>query len=160
MTVEPVSPGRAPGPRDVPLGQIAAWLARQSEIALLDVELSLPQYRVLALLSEGLALPSSLAEKLDVRRPSVTSVVDGLVPRGLVVRAHDASDRRTVTHELTPAGARLLRRADSAIASRLRTVTETVSSEAEAGEFLEALGSWGPVLRAWRTLRNRQPVGS
>lgn len=144
----------------VPIGHIIAWLSRQAEIALAEVELSLPQYRVLALLSEGLALPSSLADKLDVRPPSVTSVVDGLVPRGLVVRSHDSVDRRTVTHEITPAGSDLLRRADDAVAERLHNIVAVASNEVAGTEAIAGLASWGPILRAWRTLRHRQAVVS
>ncbi len=39
--------------------------------------------------------------------PTVTSVVDGLVARGLVERGPEASDRPRVKFDLTPAGHRL-----------------------------------------------------
>jgi long-chain acyl-CoA synthetase len=68
------------------LGRTAAWLAKQVEIGLSSAELSLPQYRVLGLLDESSAVSSDLAERLAVRPPSVTAIVDGLVARGLVER--------------------------------------------------------------------------
>src|SRR5580693_591888 len=103
--------GREPGV----LGRAAAWLSKQVELALLGVELSLPQYRVLGLLAEGVSIPSALAERLTVRRPTVTAVVDGLELRGLVQRTPGDLDKRSVTHTLTVAGRDLLGRANSAV---------------------------------------------
>src|ERR1035437_9408039 len=62
------------------IGRTAAWLAKQVEIGLGSVDLSLPQYRVLGLLDESPAFSSALAERLAVRPPSVTAIVDPLVP--------------------------------------------------------------------------------
>ena len=56
-----------------------ARLAKQVEVALAPLDLSLPQYRVLALLGDGSTASSVLARKLAVSPPSVTAVVDGLV---------------------------------------------------------------------------------
>ena len=92
-------------------GRIAAWLGRQVEWALCEVELSAAQYRLLALLDARPEVASVLAEKLTVSRPSITTVVDGLVARGLVERGSAEGDRRRVTHELTDAGRELLEKA-------------------------------------------------
>jgi len=70
--------------RDLHPGRTAAWMAKQVEIGLGSVDLSLPQYRVLGLLGESSAVQSYLAERLAVRPPSVTAIIDGLVARGLV----------------------------------------------------------------------------
>src|ERR1035437_5415210 len=86
------------------IGRTAAWLAKQVEIGLGSVDLSLPQYRVLGLLDESPAFSSALAERLAVRPPSVTAIVDGLVARGLVERRPVESDRRRVGHALTENG--------------------------------------------------------
>ena len=59
-----------------------ARLAKQVEVALGPLDLSLPQYRVLALLGEGSTASSVLARRLAVSPPSVTAVVDGLVGAG------------------------------------------------------------------------------
>jgi ATP-binding cassette subfamily B protein len=80
------------------IGRTAAWLAKQVEIGLGTVELSLPQYRVLGLLDEHSAVSSDLAARLAVRPPTVTAMVDGLVARGLVERHPVAGDRRRVAH--------------------------------------------------------------
>src|SRR5262245_27720786 len=69
-----------------------------------DVSLTMQQYRVLALLSAGGARASKLAQMLAVTKPTVTSLTDSLVERGLAVREADDGDRRVVTLSITPAG--------------------------------------------------------
>jgi DNA-binding MarR family transcriptional regulator len=100
-----------------------ARLAKQIELALTPLDLSLPQYRVLALLGEGSSASSVLARRLAVSAPTVTSVVDGLVGRGLVERQADPEDRRRLTLLLTRDGAKLLAAADAAAEARLDEIT-------------------------------------
>ena len=84
-------------------------------MALAEVDLSLAQYRSLVFLSEvDAAAASALAAKLDVSRPSITSMIDGLVARGFVERRPTMSDRRKVAHHLTPYGEAALAGADAA----------------------------------------------
>ena len=92
-------------------------------MALGPLDLSLPQYRVLALLGEGSTASSVLARRLAVSPPSVTAVVDGLVGRGLVEREADPEDRRRLTLLLTRDGAKLLTAADAAAEARLDEIT-------------------------------------
>lgn len=124
------------------VGRIAAGLARQVEVALSSVELSISQYRVLGLLDEGSAFSSWLADRLAVRPPSVTAVVDGLVSRGLVARRHAEEDRRRVAHELTPAGRSVLAAADDAVNGRLRAIAEALATGEDRGRALDGLGLW------------------
>lgn len=84
--------------------RVVARLARVFETRLVDEAMSLPQFRVLAFLSEGEWAASALAEWLDVSRPSVTALVDGLVERGWVERRESPEDRRRVLHQITDAG--------------------------------------------------------
>ena len=70
-------------------GRVAAWLSKRVEVALAQVELTLPQYRVLGILAEGSAAASGLADRLAVRRPSITALIDGLVARGFVDRRQE-----------------------------------------------------------------------
>ncbi|MGY6499511.1 MAG: MarR family winged helix-turn-helix transcriptional regulator [Acidimicrobiales bacterium] len=97
----------------------AALLAKSLEIALASVELSLSQYRLLVLLSDSPSAATALADRLDVTRPSLTALVDGLVTRGFVVREPDAHDRRRVSHQISPSGHDALARADTAVQERL-----------------------------------------
>ena len=66
--------------------------------------------------------PASSDALLTVSRPSVTTVADGLVARGLVERVHDTQDRRRVNHALTADGRALLHHADEVIESGLGSV--------------------------------------
>lgn len=142
---------RSQGPTAQPsIARIAAWLARHSEVALGDIGLSLPQYRLLNLLAEGSALQSSLADRLNLRRPSITAVVDGLVSRDLVARQHDAGDRRRVTHSITPAGRRVLSSADAVVEARLRAVAACLGPDDLVTAALDGLARWGPALTQWR----------
>jgi DNA-binding MarR family transcriptional regulator len=67
-------------------------------------ELTMPQYRVLGLLSSGHERATELASKLAVTKPTLTSLIDGLVDRGYVAREGADGDRRAVRLVITPAG--------------------------------------------------------
>jgi len=82
----------------------AARLAKAVELALVDVDLTLPQYRLLVYLAEGSVAASALAGKLAVSKPSLTALADGLVAKALVERRAFAGDRRRVDHVLTEDG--------------------------------------------------------
>jgi len=99
-------------------------------------ELSLPQFRVLAMVDEGGERASHLAERLAVAKPTVTAVVDGLVERGYLSRSADADDRRATRITLTPAGRRALWNAEEAMEQRLEDV---LAHADDAGEIAEAL---------------------
>jgi len=106
-----------------PSGHIIARLARQVEVAVSAVGLSLAQYRLLAILGEtGEAAASKLAELMAVSRPTITGVVDGLVARGLVVREGVEGDRRRVDVVLTEAGRALIAAADSEVQRRIADI--------------------------------------
>jgi long-chain acyl-CoA synthetase len=127
-------------------GRIAAWIARQVEMSLAESDLSLSQYRVLGLLGEGMSLPSSMADRLDVRRPSITAVVDGLVSRGFVVRSHAEDDRRQVTHGITEQGRAVLQAADEAVDARIAGIAAYLDDEAESAQAMHDLALWGKAL--------------
>src|SRR3954462_6715327 len=122
-------------------GRAVAWLARQFEVELGEAGLSLPQFRLLAYLSTGSAGPSPAALELSTSRPSVTSLVDGLVAKGLVARHAHADDRRRVTLVLTPEGLQTLAAADTVIAGRLGELAEYLDGD-EAARAYEGLLLW------------------
>jgi long-chain acyl-CoA synthetase len=118
-----------------------ARLARTVETALDEVGLSMPQYRLLMVLSMTLrSNPSWLASQLSVSPPSVTAVVDGLVARELVERSHDPADRRRVVHQMTAEGERLLAEAGAAVEARLVALLDHLRSESKAARALRSLG--------------------
>ena len=135
------------------LGRTAAWLAKQVEIGLGTVDLSLPQYRILGMLDESSAVSSDLAERLAVRPPTITAVVDGLVVRGLVERRTVEGDRRRVDHVLTEEGHRVLDGADAAIDTRLHEIAGALGDPAVTEEAFRGLASWRTAFVAYRKVR-------
>lgn len=79
-----------------------------------DTGLTLPQYRVLALVEAGGERSARLAERLAVAKPTLTAAADVLVSAGYLEREAEPGDRRVVRLSLTPAGRAALRRADIA----------------------------------------------
>src|SRR5437870_7349386 len=68
-------------------------------------ELTIAQLRVLfRLRNHGPITSGQLASGLGVTLPTVTSVIDRLVTRGLAERRDDPSDRRRVIVAITPPG--------------------------------------------------------
>src|SRR6516225_10649230 len=93
-------------------GRALALAARSLERAAGAVDLTLAQYRVLALIAAGDERSSLLADRLAVAKPTITAVVDGLVDRGMVAREAVAGDRRSIRLTLTKQGAAALRAAE------------------------------------------------
>jgi len=137
-------------------GRVAARLARQVDVGLAQVDLSLPQYRILMFLAEGAVAASALADNLAVSRPSVTAVVDGLVSRGLVERRHDEGDRRRVGHTLTDEGRKILEQADTAVDARLGEIARFLNDEQEAAVAYEGLSRWRAALDGFRASRKSE----
>ncbi|HXZ61460.1 MAG TPA: MarR family transcriptional regulator [Acidimicrobiales bacterium] len=130
-------------------GRVAAWLAKRVEVALATVDLTPPQYRVMGLLAEGSSAASGLADRLAVRRPSITAVVDGLVARGMVDRRQEDADRRRVALRLTEEGARTLAEADRALDAHLEAIADNLPSQDQA-TALRSLLLWGRAMAASR----------
>lgn len=140
-----------------PPGRVLARLARQVEVALADVPgeraLSLPQYRLLGHLAEvDSSMSSALAGRLQVSRPSVTAIVDGLEARGYVERRGCLDDRRRVELHITPAGIEALEAADAAVEERLDGIADqlgpTERRRADVG-----MTAWGVALNRTRDER-------
>jgi len=124
-------------------GRVVARMAKAIERALTPLDLSLPQYRVLAVLAEGTTASSTIARQLAVSPPSITALLDGLVARGLVVREPDPLDRRRLTLLLTPAGREVLAGADEAAEARLAEIAGYLDEPAPArASMTGALGAW------------------
>ena len=128
-------------------GRVAAWLSKRVEVALASVDLTLPQFRVLGILAEGSSAASRLADRLAVRRPSITAIVDGLVARGLVDRRQEDSDRRRVSLRLTQEGDRILAAADQAVDEYLASLAGCLPAKEEA-MAIRSLELWGRAMAA------------
>jgi long-chain acyl-CoA synthetase len=147
-TAKPKAPG-ATAPVLGTYGRVAAWLSKRVEVALAGMDLTLPQYRVLGILAEGSAAASGLADRLAVRRPSITALIDGLVARDLVDRRQEDADRRRVALRLTDEGARILAEADRTVDDYLVSIAGHLPDEDEA-MALHSLELWARAMTASR----------
>jgi len=130
-------------------GRTIAWLAKQVELGLASVDLSLPQYRVLGLLNEGSSVSSAVAEQLAVRPPSVTALIDGLVARGLVDRRTIEGDRRRISLGVTDEGRRMIAAADAAVDTRMADIARMLGDEDDGAGALADIARWLPALRSY-----------
>ena len=142
------------------IGWTVARLARQVEVALDPLELSPAQYRMLVQIARGTDASSSLAQKLAVSAPSVTSVVEALVQRGALERAHSAADRRRIALALTEYGRGLLGTAEEALHERLSAIAEELADEALVSGAMSAMSIWGDALDRARARRHAQRAGA
>ena len=108
-----------------------------------DSGLTLPQYRMLTALSEGGERSARLAERLTIRKPTVTALADGLVAAGYAQREGEPGDRRIVRLHITDAGRAALAKAEEAYATRLEAVLDDVPDQEQ---FLAAMRAVGAAL--------------
>jgi DNA-binding MarR family transcriptional regulator len=99
-----------------------ALSARALERAAAARDLTLAQFRVLALIAAGEERSSLLADRLAVAKPTITAVVDGLVERGFVSREAVAGDRRSIRVSVTPSGAAALVAAQDEMSDALERI--------------------------------------
>jgi long-chain acyl-CoA synthetase len=149
-----VTPARTTGdaPSRGTYGRVTAWLAKRVEFALAQVDLTLPQYRVLGILFEGSAAASGLAGRLAVRPSSVTAIIDGLVARGLVDRTHQEDDRRRIALRLTEEGERVLAEADVTVDAYMVSIAGHLP-DPEDVMVLRSLELWGQALAKFHQAR-------
>ena len=150
MTIE--QGARATDPGTVAAARAAARFSKAMEVALAEVGLSLPQYRLLVFLSGGPERATALAGWLEVSPPSLTALVDGAVARQLVERVTSEEDRRGVRHVITPQGEEALARGDGAVGLRLSGALDHLSP-AQARKALEGLELLGQAMAAAREAR-------
>jgi DNA-binding MarR family transcriptional regulator len=130
---------------------VVARLARVAERALTSVELTLPQYRMLSVLTAANpSTASRVAWMLSVKPATVTAVIDGLVAGDYVRREPDPHDRRKVTHVVTEAGRRLLATANGEIRRHLAGLAAHLDDEEQAAQAMAALSLWHKALTSAR----------
>ncbi len=134
--------------------RVIARLARVFETRLGAESMSLPQFRLLAFLSEGEWAASALADWLAVSRPSITALVDGLVERGWVERRESPDDRRRVLHQITAAGQAALATASGCLDDTLDVLLDHLDA-AERARVLDGLDQLGVAMQ-----RHREAVTS
>ena len=117
-----------------------------------DLELTMPQARILFLLSRGAARMTEIASHLGRGMSSATTMIDRLVAKGLVERAEDPADRRVVTCRLRPVGEDAVEKlmrigrlrvesiAEALTVEELETVTRAMEIMADAAGRSQAAG--------------------
>jgi DNA-binding MarR family transcriptional regulator len=109
------------------------WLARMLERS--EAPLTTSQFRIMRRAAAGGERAARLAERLAVRKPTLTAIADGLVGAGYLVRESDATDRRAVRLQLTPAGETALAKTEQIFAERFAELLDDSSKP----EVLRAL---------------------
>jgi DNA-binding MarR family transcriptional regulator len=122
-----------------------ALAARAMERAAADRDLTLAQYRVLALIAAGDERSTLLASRLAVAKPTITAVVDGLVERGFIERGAVHGDRRSIRLGVTKTGIHALRGAEREMAAALERF---LGFGDERDSVLQALGDLDDALAA------------
>jgi DNA-binding MarR family transcriptional regulator len=114
-----VAPGSDPTD-DPDLVLVVALLARVLERV--SPDLTLTQYRLLALIASGEERASHIANRLALTKPTVSATIDVFVERGFVAREQVEGDRRATRLTLTPDGLAILHAAGTAMHERLDDV--------------------------------------
>lgn len=123
-------------------------------LAIVDSEVTLPQYRALVVLaSRGPRLVGELAEALGIHPSTATRLCDRLVAKKLVTRAPGRDNRRETTISLSVKGRRLVDRVTVLRREEIGAIVERVPPElwsatvAALSAFAEAAGE--PPQQAW-----------
>ncbi|HTM68293.1 MAG TPA: MarR family transcriptional regulator [Candidatus Binatia bacterium] len=92
---------------------------------------------------EGDPSMKEVAAHLRVAPPSATGAIDGLVRAGLLARAADRNDRRSVRLRLTAKGRATLKKGTAQVRSRMRAVLSilTPKERRQLAAMLERLSS-------------------
>lgn len=95
---------------------------------------------LLAISAQPGATPAELAERVGVRRATITGLLDGLAAAGFATRQSDAADRRSVRLRATPAGEALIATLRPQYAEWLADLTRDVG-DSDAAALTHALAA-------------------
>lgn len=110
-------------------GQVAAAAARLVAEALAADGLRRQHFIVLSALAEqGAASQAALGRRLWIDRSDMHALLSELERDGLVARVRDQDDRRRILVDLTPAGARTLKRLDKRVQAAQQALVAPLSA--------------------------------
>lgn len=92
-------------------------------------ELTIPQFRILAKLSKGIATNSELAEWMGVSAPTMTRMIDPLFKRNLVSKKSEPNDRRQIKLMLTESGQALHSKIYKVVHLKFTKIVSELSTE-------------------------------
>ena len=132
-----------PAERVIDAVQVLVRLRRSLERV--DTGLSLPQYQLLSMVRSGGERSARLADRLAVRKPTLTAAADALVAAGLLEREADPGDRRVVRVRITADGLAALRSTEEQLAAAIAPLLADAAGELAGGpdallECFDALG--------------------
>jgi len=123
---------------------IVVRLAKVVELVLDDLGMTVNQYRALTLIDAGAPPIREFAARLAMQPPNLSTLIDGLVGRGLVTRRRDPADRRRVVFSLTARGRAHLDRAEARTGAALAHVASYDNERERA--LLAGIDDWAPAL--------------
>jgi DNA-binding MarR family transcriptional regulator len=103
-------------------------------------ELSSADYRVLSAISCGEARASRLASRLLLGKPTISSTVESLSNRGLLVKSTVDGDNRAVELSLSDEGAEVFARMESRMVRQLELLALRTEHPAQVIAALDGLG--------------------
>lgn len=113
------------------------WLARVIERT--PAPLTTAQFRMMRRAAAGGERAARLAERLAVRKPTLTAIADGLVAAGMLIREADSTDRRGVRLQLTEEGRTALAETEEIYATRFAELLEDAPDRTTLLEELTGL---------------------
>lgn len=120
-------------PADRVVDAVRVLVRLRRSLERVDTGLSLPQYQLLSMVRSGGERSARLADKLSVRKPTLTAAADALVAAGLLEREADPGDRRVVRVRITEAGLAAVRSAEEQLAAALAPLFADASTHLEGG---------------------------
>jgi len=104
-------------------------------------ELSSADYRVMSAIAGGEARASRLAARLLLGKPTISSTVDSLSKRGLIVKSTVEGDNRAVELSLSEEGAELFTRMEGRMVRQLELLAARTPNPAQVIQSLGWLGA-------------------
>jgi len=149
--------GLDPAHLEVPPLSPVSWLgwaifriARYSEEALREADLTLRQYFALTLIAQGPLSPTEIAQRSNTSGPNSTAILRELLDLGLVKRHVSTADQRRVWVMITTDGRDALDRANAHIDARVGEIAGFFTGKSAPARALTSLATWNKALDAFR----------
>jgi DNA-binding MarR family transcriptional regulator len=143
--------GPMPSPEIIEAVRALSRLSRIVERA--SDQLSGADYRVMAAIVGGEARASRLASRLALGKPAISSTVDSLSKRGLVVKSDVEGDNRAIALSLSEEGAELFHSMEARMARQFELLAERTPN---GGQVIESINWLGDAIEASMAAHSRE----